>query len=162
PSVPERGGRVADRRGEDPGMTRKAKVVAVLPAYNAAKTLERTIADIPAGSVDEIILVDDASRDGTADLARKLGLRVVEHETNKGYGGNQKPCYREALAAGADVVLMIPPDYQYAPRLTPFMAGLITSGVCDVVLGNRIRTRAEALAGGMPFYKYLANRGLTM
>jgi len=140
----------------------RPKVIAVLPAYNAEKTLERTLADIPKGSVDEIILVDDRSSDGTAALARKLGLHVVVHERNKGYGGNQKTCYGEALARGAGIVLMLHPDYQYDARLTPFMVGLIEADVCDIVLGNRIRTRAEALKGGMPLYKYLANRGLTM
>lgn len=138
------------------------KVIAVLPAYNAEKTLERTIRDIPAGSVDEIILVDDCSKDGTVALARRLGLHVVVHERNKGYGGNQKTCYREALARGADIVLMIHPDYQYDARLAPVMSALVANDVCDVVLGNRIRTRAEALAGGMPGYKYLANRFLTI
>lgn len=140
----------------------KAKVVAVLPAYNAEKTLERTLADIPEGSVDEVILVDDNSRDDTAALARRLGLHVVVHDSNLGYGGNQKTCYRTALERGADIVIMIHPDYQYDPRLAPYMAGLIKDGVCDVVLGSRIRTRREALDGGMPGWKYLANRGLTM
>jgi glycosyltransferase involved in cell wall biosynthesis len=133
-----------------------------MPAYNAAKTLEKTIKDIPEGSVDEVILVDDCSKDGTADLARKLGLTTIEHETNKGYGGNQKTCYREALKRGADVVIMIHPDYQYDSRTTPFLSGLITSDIADFILGNRIRTRSEALKGGMPVWKYIANRGLTM
>ena len=137
------------------------KVIAVLPAYNAAKTLEKTISDIPKGSVSEIILVDDCSKDGTAELARKLGLTTIVHERNKGYGGNQKTCYTEALKRGADVVIMIHPDYQYDARLTPIMSGLISSGICDVVCGNRIRTRWEALEGGMPLYKYIANRFLT-
>jgi len=138
------------------------KVIAVLPAYNAEKTLERTIRDIPAGSVQEIILVDDCSRDGTAALARKLGLTTIVHERNKGYGGNQKTCYAEALKRGADIVIMIHPDYQYDARLTPIMTGLIEKGICDVVCGNRIRTRWEALEGGMPLYKYLFNRMLTV
>ncbi len=139
-----------------------AKIVAVLPAYNAEKTLERTLKDIPAGSVDEIILVDDCSKDGTVALARKLGLTVVVHENNKGYGGNQKTCYAEALKRGADIVIMIHPDYQYDARLAPILAGLIERDVCDVVLGNRIRTRREALEGGMPLYKYFFNRMLTI
>ena len=142
-------------------LVKKLKVVVVMPAYNAEQTLERTLADIPEGSVDEIILVDDCSKDGTVALARKLGLTVIEHERNKGYGGNQKTCYREALARGADVVIMIHPDYQYDARLAPIMTGLIAYDVCDVVLGNRVRTRWEALAGGMPIWKYFANRFLT-
>ncbi len=138
------------------------KVVAVLPAYNAERTLERTIKDIPPGAVDEIVLVDDCSRDGTAALSRRLGLATIVHPENRGYGGNQKTCYAEALRRGADVVIMIHPDYQYDARLAPYLAGLIKDGLCDVVLGNRIRTRAEALAGGMPAWKYIANRGLTV
>ena len=140
----------------------RPKVIAVLPAYNAEKTLERTLKDIPVGSVDDVVLVDDASKDGTVALARKLGLHVVVHEKNKGYGGNQKTCYRTALERGAGIVLMLHPDYQYDARLTPFMVGLIEDDVCDIVLGNRVRTRREALKGGMPMYKYLSNRGLTM
>lgn len=137
------------------------KVVVVLPAYNAVKTLEQTIKDIPRDVVDEIILVDDCSSDGTYDLAVKLGLKAIRHDVNKGYGGNQKTCYREALKAGADVVVMIHPDYQYDPKLTSVLANVITADVCDVMLGNRIRTRTEALKGGMPIYKYLSNRALT-
>ncbi len=138
------------------------KTIAVLPAYNAEKTLEKTVGDIPHGSVDEIILVDDCSTDGTAALARKLGLITIVHERNKGYGGNQKTCYKEALSRGADVVIMIHPDYQYDARLTPVMLSLIKNGICDVVLGNRIRTRWEAIEGGMPLYKYIFNRFLTI
>lgn len=140
----------------------KPKVIVVMPAYNAEKTLERTLADIPPGSVDSIILVDDCSKDNTVTLARKLGLKVIQHETNKGYGGNQKTCYRTALEDGADIVVMIHPDYQYDSRLVPYLTGIIKDGICDVVCGNRIRTRQEALQGGMPFYKYLANRFLTI
>ena len=140
----------------------KTKTIVVMPAYNAEKTLERTIRDIPAGSVDEVILVDDCSKDGTVALARKLGLTVVQHEKNKGYGGNQKTCYREALKKGADVVVMVHPDYQYDARLVPVMADLIAHDICDMVCGNRIRTRREALDGGMPVYKYIFNRLLTM
>jgi glycosyltransferase involved in cell wall biosynthesis len=133
-----------------------------MPAYNAARTLERTVADIPPGTVDLIILVDDCSRDGTVPLAESLGLRVIRHRVNTGYGGNQKTCYRAALDAGADVVVMIHPDYQYDSRLIPYLTGLLRDNVCDVVCGNRIRTRREALAGGMPVYKYIANRFLTV
>jgi len=137
------------------------KTIAVLPAYNAERTLERTLQDIPRASVSEVLLVDDASRDGTVALARKLGLDPIVHERNLGYGANQKTCYREALRRGADIVVMIHPDYQYDARLTRHMVGLIQDGVCDVVLGNRVRTRGEALEGGMPPYKYFFNRLLT-
>ena len=137
------------------------KKIVVLPAYNAEKTLEVTLKSLPPGAFDEIILVDDCSKDGTYELARKLGITAIRHERNRGYGGNQKTCYAEALRRGADIVVMLHPDYQYDPRLIPFMTGIIEAGVCDVVLGNRIRTRAEALAGGMPVYKYVANRFLT-
>jgi glycosyltransferase involved in cell wall biosynthesis len=132
-----------------------------MPAYNAEKTLKMTIDAIPPGSCDEIILVDDASRDGTSELARELGLKVFRHDKNLGYGGNQKTCYTKALESGADIVVMLHPDYQYDPRLVPYMAGLIKEDICDVVLANRIRTRREALKGGMPQYKYFFNRALT-
>lgn len=141
---------------------RKFKTVAVMPAYNAAATLQYTIADIPAGSVDEIILVDDCSRDNTVEVARELGLTVIAHEKNTGYGGNQKTCYRHALDAGADFVVMIHPDYQYDSRVIPVAVEILKLGICDVVLGSRIRTRREALAGGMPIYKYISNRVLTI
>jgi len=137
------------------------KVIAVMPAYNAARTLEPTVRDIPSGVVDEIILVDDASNDNTVEVAKRLGLTVMQHESNRGYGANQKTCYRLALERGADIVVMIHPDYQYDSRLTPYFVGFIRDGYFDVMLGSRIRTRREALEGGMPFYKYLANRGLT-
>lgn len=140
----------------------KPKVIVVMPAYNAEKTLERTIRDIPPGSVDEVILVDDCSKDGTVALAKKLGLTVIQHETNKGYGGNQKTCYREALRKGADVVIMVHPDYQYDSRLVPIISALISNDIADMVCGNRIRTRWEALDGGMPAYKYFFNRALTI
>jgi glycosyltransferase involved in cell wall biosynthesis len=132
-----------------------------MPAYNAELTLPRTVADIPAGSVDEVILVDDCSKDRTVEVARSLGITVIPHEKNTGYGGNQKTCYREALARGADVVVMVHPDYQYDPRLVPFFTGYVTSGVCDVMLGSRVRTRAETIGAGMPIWKYVANRFLT-
>ncbi len=138
------------------------KIIIVMPAYNAEKTLERTLADIPKGSYHEIILVDDCSSDGTVDLSKKLGLFTIRHEKNLGYGGNQKTCYKTALEHGADIVVMLHPDYQYDARLLPYMTGLIKDGVCDVMLGSRIRTRHEALAGGMPIYKYFMNRLLTL
>ncbi len=138
------------------------KVIAVMPAYNAESTVERTFRDIPAGAVDEVILVDDCSRDRTAEISRSLGIHTIVHEKNLGYGGNQKTCYREALNRGADVVVMIHPDYQYDARLIPFLVGFLGTGVCDVVLGSRIRSRREALEGGMPPWKYLANRCLTI
>lgn len=145
-----------------PAPVRSDKVIAVMPAYNASRTVERTVADIPAGSVDEIILVDDCSRDNTAEVSRKLGLRVIVHESNLGYGGNQKTCYRNALESGADYIVMIHPDYQYDSRVVGIAVELIRLGICDMILGSRIRTRQEALAGGMPRYKYIANRILTM
>ena len=138
------------------------KIICVLPAYNAETTLEATIEDIPPGIIDEVILVDDCSRDNTVALARRLGLTVIEHDRNRGYGANQKTCYREALARGADAVIMLHPDYQYDPRLIPYFIGFMQTGVCDVVLGSRIRTRRETLESGMPVYKYLANRVLTI
>jgi len=137
------------------------KVVVVLPAYNAARTLERTLSEIDRELVDEIVLVDDASQDETVDLARSLGVaHVIRHEHNRGYGGNQKTCYARALALEADVVVMLHPDYQYTPLLIPAMAGLVASGLFPAVLGSRI-LGGRALAGGMPLYKYLANRALT-
>ncbi len=138
------------------------KIIAVMPAYNAASTLERTLRDIPQGSVHQVILVDDCSRDNTVELAESLGLTVIRHEKNTGYGGNQKTCYTKALELGADIVVMIHPDYQYDSRVIPVAAELIRLGICDVILGSRIRTRAEALQGGMPGWKYLANRLLTI
>ncbi len=141
---------------------RQHKIIAVLPAFNAESTLAATLADVPAGSIDEVILVDDGSRDRTVQVAREMGLTVIEHPHNRGYGGNQKTCYREALARGADVIVMIHPDYQYDSRVIPHAVGFIELGICDIVLGSRIRTRAEVLAGGMPLYKYLSNRFLTV
>jgi glycosyltransferase involved in cell wall biosynthesis len=137
------------------------KIIVVLPAYNAAKTLEKTVADLP-NIVDEIILVDDKSSDDTAGIAKKLGLTVVVHGNNKGYGGNQKTCYEIALNHGADIIVMIHPDYQYDPKLVKYFAEFIADDYFDVMLGTRIRSRRETLAGGMPLYKYLANRVLTM
>ena len=144
-----------------PGATR-GRVVLVMPAYNAAGTLQQTWSEIPAGYVDETILVDDASRDNTVELARALGIRVLEHGKNRGYGGNQKTCYREALDRGAEIVIMLHPDYQYDPRLVPMMILPIQLGILDVVLGSRVRTRRECLASGMPIYKYLGNRFLSL
>ncbi|HZT78723.1 MAG TPA: glycosyltransferase family 2 protein [Gemmataceae bacterium] len=141
---------------------RQYKVIAVLPAYNAEKTLAATLADMPPGCVDEVILVDDGSKDRTVAVAREMGLTVIAHDKNKGYGGNQKTCYRTALEHGADVVVMIHPDYQYDSRIIPHAVGIIELGICDVVLGSRIRSRREALAGGMPIYKYVSNRFLTL
>lgn len=140
---------------------KKPKVVVVMPAYNAEKTLEKTLADIPKDFVDKIILVDDKSKDGTAELAKKLNLRVFVHTENKGYGGNQKTCYTEALKLKPDIVIMLHPDYQYDPKIIKYMVSMIDEGYFDVVLGSRIRSRREALDGGMPLYKYLANRFLT-
>jgi glycosyltransferase involved in cell wall biosynthesis len=140
---------------------RRHKVIAVLPAYNAEKTLAATVADFPVGCVDEILLVDDGSTDRTVAIAREMGLTVIVHEKNTGYGGNQKTCYQYCLDNGADVVVMIHPDYQYDARVIPHAVGFIELGICDVVLGNRVRSRAEALKCGMPWWKYLSNRGLT-
>jgi len=137
------------------------RVVVVMPAYNAGKTLEQTYSEIPKDLVDEVTLVDDASNDETVQVARHLGIRAVLHPANKGYGGNQKTCYREALRAGADIVVMLHPDYQYTPQLVPAMASMIASGVYDVVLGSRILV-GGTLSGGMPKYKYVANRCLTL
>ena len=130
------------------------KVVVVMPAYNAAQTLKQTLNAIPEGSYDEILLVDDNSSDNTVEVAKELGLKVIKHNKNMGYGANQKTCYKTALQMGADIVVMVHPDYQYDPRLVPFLTGLIKADICDVMFANRIRTRKEALKGGMPFYKY--------
>lgn len=132
-----------------------------MPAYNAAETLERTYRDIPAGTYDEIILVDDNSKDNTAEISRSLGIHTIVHTDNRGYGGNQKTCYSEALNRGADIVIMIHPDYQYDSRLVPYILGFLEIGICDIILGSRIRTRKEALDCGMPAYKYIFNRFLT-
>ena len=116
-----------------------------MPAYNAEKTLERTYADVPKDAVDDVILVDDCSRDRTVEIARRLGLHVVVHQRNRGYGGNQKTCYKYCLETGADVIVMIHPDYQYDSRIIPHAVGIIELGICDVILGNRIRSRAVVL-----------------
>ena len=136
------------------------KIAVVLPAYHAARTLKKTYDEIPKDIVDDIILVDDASMDSTMDVAQELGIFAVRHPENCGYGGNQKTCYRLALERGADIVVMLHPDYQYRPQLLPAMASMIASGEFDAVLASRI-LGVGALSGGMPFYKYIANRGLT-
>ena len=136
------------------------KVITVMPAYNAEKTLEKTYNDIPKKIVDEILVVDDNSTDKTVEVAKRLGLPVFVHKENKGYGANQKTCYKEALKRKADIIIMLHPDYQYPPKLITAMAGLIVSGMFDVVLGSRI-LGGMALKGGMPLYKYIANRILT-
>lgn len=136
------------------------KITVVMPAYNAASTLQRTLDEIDRTVVDDIILVDDCSTDDTAQVARRLGLRTLVHEKNRGYGGNQKTCYTEALRINSDVVVMLHPDYQYSPRLVPALAGMVASGHFELVLGSRI-LGVGALAGGMPWWKYLANRALT-
>ncbi len=141
-------------------MLQGKKIVVVMPAYNASKTLETTYREIPKDIVDDVILVDDASADDTAEKARTLGIRTIVHATNLGYGGNQKTCYRAALSLGADVVVMLHPDYQYSPRLIAAIASMVVSGHYDVVLASRI-LGGEALKGGMPPYKYIANRFLT-
>jgi len=139
-----------------------SRVIVVMPALNAEATLERTVKDIPEGVVDQIILVDDCSTDRTVEISRRLGLTTIELEKRSGYGGNQKRCYDEALEAGADIVVMVHPDYQYDSKLLPHMIGFIQDGVCDVIFGSRVRTRREALGSGMPVYKYIANRLLTL
>ncbi|NQT22847.1 MAG: glycosyltransferase family 2 protein [Candidatus Omnitrophica bacterium] len=141
-------------------MLHNKKIIVVMPAYNAEKTLERTYREIPTDIVDEVLVVDDHSRDNTVQIAKKLGLPVYVHEVNMGYGANQKTCYSQALKRGADIVVMLHPDYQYPPKLITAMAGLIASGIFDIVLGSRI-LGGMALKGGMPFYKYIANRILT-
>ena len=141
-------------------MIAKSRVAVILPAYNAAKTLERTCAEIPRDIVDDVILTDDASRDDTVAIATSLGLHTIRHARNRGYGGNQKTCYAAALERGADIVIMLHPDYQYTPKLIPAMAAMLASGHYDAVLASRILGNG-ARAGGMPLYKYVANRGLT-
>jgi Glycosyltransferases involved in cell wall biogenesis len=143
-------------------MIKNKKVIVVLPAYNAEKTLEATYAEIPLDIVDDVILVDDASSDKTVEVARAIGIKhIIKHDHNRGYGGNQKTCYRKALEMGADIVIMLHPDYQYTPRLIYAMASIIAFDVYPVVLGSRILGKG-ALIGGMPLYKYFANRFLTL
>jgi glycosyltransferase involved in cell wall biosynthesis len=143
-------------------MIHDKKIVVVLPAYNAAKTLKITYNEIDFDIVDEVILVDDRSHDETLQVARELGIHhIVEHQVNRGYGGNQKSCYRKALELGGDIIIMLHPDYQYTPLLIPSMAHLLSSGLYEVVLGSRILGKG-ALKGGMPVYKYVANRFLTL
>jgi len=138
------------------------KIVIVLPAYNASLTLEQTYKEIPFDIVDDVVLVDDASKDNTVEVAKSLGIKhVISHEKNKGYGGNQKSCYDKALSLGADIVIMLHPDYQYTPKLIPAMSSIIANDVYPVVLGSRILGKG-ALKGGMPYYKYLFNRFLTL
>lgn len=142
-------------------MISNLRVSVVLPAYNAERTLRQTVAEIPKDIVDDIILTDDASLDDTVAVARSLGLHTLRHDRNRGYGGNQKTCYQAALNRGADIIVMLHPDYQYTPRLVTAMASMIASDQYDVVLGSRILGQG-ALAGGMPVYKYMANRALTV
>ncbi|MBE0649506.1 MAG: glycosyltransferase family 2 protein [Bacteroidales bacterium] len=143
-------------------MIDKKKIVVVLPAYNAARTLEMTYKEIPFDIVDDVILVDDRSSDETIQVAERLGIRhIIEHEVNKGYGGNQKSCYKKALSLDADIVVMLHPDYQYTPKLIHSMCYLIANGVYEVVIGSRILGKG-ALKGGMPWYKYISNRFLTL
>lgn len=141
---------------------KKFKVIVVLPAYNAEGTLAATAADVPQGIVDEMLLVDDASSDNTVQIAHKLGLTVLDHKINRGYGAGQKTGYIAALQHGADIVIMLHPDYQYDPKFVPYFIDFIANGHFDVMLGSRIRSRKEALAGGMPIYKYFFNRLLTI
>jgi glycosyltransferase involved in cell wall biosynthesis len=143
-------------------MYKGKKVIVVMPAYNAAKTLEKTYNEIPFDLVDEVVLCDDASKDNTKDLARNIGIQhVIVHEKNKGYGGNQKSLYNKALELGGDIVIMLHPDYQYTPKLIPAMVNIIGDDLYPVVLGSRILGKG-ALKGGMPVWKYIANRFLTM
>jgi len=148
-------------RQPNPGPNEKSKVIVVMPAYNAARTLEQTYADIPAGVVDKVILVDDVSEDETVEIARKLNLKVIVHIQNRGYGGNQKTCYIEALKDGADVVVMLHPDNQYDATLVPQMIAPILEGRADMVLGSRL-LGGGALKGGMPIWKFISNRFLTI
>ena len=152
----------SEEKSSAEGIRRRGKTIVVMPAYNAQNTVQRVLADIPREYADEILLVDDVSQDETVRIARELGIEVIEHERNRGYGGNQKTCYAHALARGADFVVMLHPDYQYDARMIGSAVDILASGNCDVILGNRIRTRGEALAGGMPKIKYFANRSLTI
>lgn len=143
-------------------MLNNQKIIIVLPAYNAAKTLEKTVSEIPLDLVDEIILTDDYSNDNTIEIAQKLGIQhIIVHDTNKGYGANQKSCYQKAFELNADIIIMLHPDYQYTPKLISAMCSLIANDLYDVVLGSRILSKG-ALKGGMPLYKYIFNRVLTL
>ncbi|MFA7404901.1 MAG: glycosyltransferase family 2 protein [Pelobacteraceae bacterium] len=142
-------------------MLNNKKIAVILPAYNAERTLEKTYTEIPFNIVDLVLLVDDASQDNTAEVARRLNIHTIVHEKNRGYGGNQKTCYKAALDEGADIVVMLHPDYQYTPFLITAMVSMIAFGVYDVVLASRILGKG-ALKGGMPVYKYVANRLLTL
>ena len=142
-------------------MVNNKKIIAVLPAYNAAKTLKQTVEDISRTYVDEIILVDDASKDNTVEVARNLGLKVFAHPKNLGYGANQKTCYAESLKAGADIVVMVHPDHQYDPKVIPHLILPLLNEECDAVFGSRMMVKNEALKGGMPWWKFLANIFLT-
>src|SRR5580692_1709397 len=149
------------RRVRGPKLIHEKKLIVVMPAYNAQATVEKTFREIPPGFVDEVVLVDDASRDQTAAVARELGLVVLRHPKNRGYGGNQKTCYRQALQLGGDVIVMLHPDYQYSPRLVVAMASMIATGQYDVILASRI-LGGTAIRGRMPIYKYIMNRLLTL
>lgn len=144
------------------GMIQNKKIIVVLPAYNAEKTIRKTFEEIPLEIVDEVILTDDFSEDETIEVAKKIGIKhIIIHEKNKGYGANQKSCYKKALELGADIIVMLHPDYQYSPKLIPAMCTLVENDLYDVVLGSRILSKG-ALAGGMPVYKYISNRILTL
>lgn len=151
----------SQRGDEQMSESESPHVVVVMPAYNAAKTIEKTYADIPSGIVSRVILVDDVSQDETVEIAQRLGIEVVVHIQNRGYGGNQKTCYLRALTAGADIIVMLHPDYQYDSRLIPELIRPIQQGRADLVLGSRLLSPGGALAGGMPLYKFVANRFLT-
>ena len=142
-------------------MINSKRVCVVMPSYNAEKTLQKTYDEIPKNIVDEIILTDDASKDQTVELAHRLGIKTFIHDQNKGYGGNQKTCYKAALDVGADIIIMLHPDYQYTPKLITAMASMIAEGIFDAVIGSRILGN-KAMKGGMPFYKYASNRFLTL
>ncbi|MFT7250606.1 MAG: glycosyltransferase involved in cell wall biosynthesis [Flavobacterium sp.] len=143
-------------------MINNKKIIVVLPAYNAAKTLQKTFDEIPFDIVDEVIITDDFSNDNTIEIAEKIGINhIISHEENKGYGANQKSCYKKALELKADIIVMLHPDYQYTPKLIPAMVTLVANDLYDVVLGSRILSKG-ALKGGMPFYKYVSNRILTL